>query len=52
MGESFELDLEPGVKYEVVNLEGTLENGVKLRKTGPDGASTKDITVSAGKKNG
>ena len=52
VGESFELDLEPGVKYEVVNLEGNLENGVKLRKTGPDGASTKDITVSAGKKNG
>ena len=52
VGESFELDLEPGVKYEVVNLEGTLENGVKLRKTGPDGASTSDITISAGKKNG
>ena len=33
VGESFELDLEPGVKYEVVNLEGNLENGVKLRKT-------------------
>ena len=52
VGESFELELEPGVKYEVVNLEGTLENGLKLRKTGPDGASTSDITVSAGKKNG
>ena len=32
VGETFELDVEPGVKYEVVNLEGTLENGVKLRK--------------------
>ena len=52
VGESFELELEPGVKYEVVNLEGTLENGLKLRKPGPDGASTSDITVSAGKKNG
>ena len=52
VGESFELELEPGIKYEVVNLEGTLENGLKLRKTDPDGASTSDITVSAGKKNG
>ena len=52
VGETFELDVEPGVKYEVVNLEGTLENGVKLRKIGPDGASSGDITVSAGKKNG
>ena len=52
VGETFELDVEPGVKYEVVKLEGTLENGVKLRKIGPDGASSGDITVSAGKKNG
>jgi len=49
VGESFELPVEPGVKYEVVNLEGTLENGVKLRKTGAEGASPEDITISAGK---
>jgi len=47
VGESFELPVEPGVKYEVVNLEGTLENGVKLRKTGTEGASPEDITISA-----
>jgi hypothetical protein len=49
VGESFELPVEPGVKYEVVNLEGTLENGVKLRKTGAEGASPEDITISVGK---
>ena len=51
VGESFELPAEPGVKYEITELEGTIEKGVKLRKTGPDGASPQDITISAGKKN-
>lgn len=51
VGESFELSTEPGVKYEITELEGTLEKGVKLRKTGPDGASPQDLTISAGKKN-
>ena len=48
VGDSFELPTEPGIKYEVVNLEGSLENGVKLRKTGAEGASPEDITISAG----
>ncbi|RZO12186.1 MAG: hypothetical protein EVB09_12310 [Verrucomicrobiaceae bacterium] len=51
VGESFELSAEPGVKYEIIELDGTLEKGVKLRKTGPSGASPQDITISAGEKN-
>jgi len=51
IGQSFELSTEPGVKYEIIELEGTLGKGVKLRKTGPDGSSPQDITISAGKKN-
>ena len=51
VGESFELSTEPGAKYEIIELQGTLEKGVKLRKTGSDGASPQDITISAGKKN-
>ena len=51
VGGSFELSTEAGVKYEIIELQGTLEKGVKLRKTGPDGASPQDITISAGKKN-
>ena len=51
VGQSFELSTEPGAKYKIIELQGTLEKGVKLRKTGPDGASPQDITISAGKKN-
>ena len=51
VGESFELSAEPGVKYEIIELDGALEKGVKLRKTGPSGASPQDITISAGEKN-
>ena len=51
VGQSFELSTEPGAKYEIIELQGTLEKGVKLRKTGPDGASPQNITISAGKKN-
>ena len=51
VGQSFELSTEPGAKYEIIELQGTLEKGVKLRKTGPDGASPQNITISAGNKN-
>ena len=52
LGGSFELSSESGVKYEIIALDGTLDKGIKVRKTGPDGATPQDITISAGKKNG